>query len=55
MANHWPGVDPIGKRIHAWNRRFVGDFTDRGVVRREYRTLWEEHLYFPSPSGSFSA
>jgi putative ABC transport system permease protein len=50
---HWPGVDPIGKRIRAWNRRFVRhDFYEIvGVVRdAKYRTLWEEprpYLYFP--------
>jgi predicted permease len=50
---HWPGVDPIGKRIRAWNRRFVRhDFYEIvGVVGdAKYRTLWEEprpYLYFP--------
>ena len=50
---HWPGADPIGKRIRAWNRRFVRhDFYEIvGVVRDvKYRTLWEEprpYLYFP--------
>lgn len=50
---HWPGVDPIGKRIRAWNRRFVRhDFYEIvGVVEDvKYRTLWEEprpYLYFP--------
>jgi hypothetical protein len=50
---HWPGVDPIGKRIRAWNRRFVRhDFYEIvGVVRdAKYRTLWEEprpYFYFP--------
>lgn len=50
---HWPGADPIGKRIRAWNRRFVRhDFYEIvGVVRdAKYRTLWEEprpYLYFP--------
>jgi hypothetical protein len=50
---HWPGVDPIGRRIRAWNRRFVRhDFYEVvGVVRdAKYRTLWEEprpYLYFP--------
>jgi putative ABC transport system permease protein len=50
---HGPGVDPIGKRIRAWNRRFVRhDFYEIvGVVRDvKYRTLWEEprpYLYFP--------
>ncbi len=50
---HWPGVDPIGKKIRAWNRRFVRhDFYEIvGVVRdAKYRTLWEEprpYLYFP--------
>ena len=50
---HWPGVDPIGKRIRAWNRRFVRhDFYEIvGVVKdAKYRTLWEEprpYLYFP--------
>jgi putative ABC transport system permease protein len=50
---HWPGVDVIGKRIRAWNRRFVRhDFYEIvGVVRdAKYRTLWEEprpYLYFP--------
>lgn len=50
---HWPGVDPIGKRIRAWNRRFVRhDFYEIvGIVRDvKYRTLWEEprpYLYFP--------
>jgi predicted permease len=50
---HWPGVDPVGKRIRAWNRRFVRhDFYEIvGVVRdAKYRTLWEEprpYFYFP--------
>ena len=50
---HWPGVDPIGRRIRAWNRRFVRhDFYEIvGVVRdAKYRTLWEDprpYLYFP--------
>jgi predicted permease len=50
---HWPGVDPIGKRMRVWNRRFVRhDFYEIvGVVRdAKYRTLWEEprpYLYFP--------
>ncbi len=50
---HWPGVDPIGKKIRAWNRRFVRhDFYEIvGVVGDgKYRTLWEEprpYLYFP--------
>jgi predicted permease len=50
---HWPGVDPIGRRIRAWNRRFVRhDFYEIvGVVGDvKYRTLWEEprpYLYFP--------
>jgi predicted permease len=50
---HWPGIDPMGKRIRAWNRRFVRhDFYEIvGVVRDvKYRTLWEEprpYLYFP--------
>jgi putative ABC transport system permease protein len=50
---HWPGVDPIGKRMRVWNRRFVRhDFYEIvGIVRdAKYRTLWEEprpYLYFP--------
>ncbi len=50
---HWPGVDPLGRKIRAWNRRFVRhDFYEIvGVVRdAKYRTLWEEprpYLYFP--------